>query len=97
MISFKNPLLIIGHPGHELRAFKFIKTYKPDVIILTDGSGSNHSSRIANTIKILDTLGSRYINLLTPYTDKEIYECILNLNLSKIEKIRDMIVKLQIC
>jgi hypothetical protein len=91
MISFKKPLLIIGHPGHELRAFKFIKDYKPDAVIITDGSGSQHSSRIANSIKILDSLGSRCINLFNPFTDKEIYDFILNENIRAIGKIRDKI------
>ena len=91
MISFKKPLLIIGHPGHELRAFKFIKDYKPDAVIITDGSGSQHSSRIANSIKILDSLGSRCINLFNPFTDKEIYDFILNENIRAIGKIRAII------
>jgi len=91
MVPFKKSLLIIGHPGHELRAFKFIKDHKPDVVIITDGSGSQHSSRIANSIKILDSLGSRCINSFNPFTDKEIYDFILNENIPAIEKIRDII------
>jgi len=91
MIPFKKSLLIIGHPGHELRAFKFIKDHKPDVVIITDGSGSQHSSRIANSIKILDSLGSRCINLFHPFTDKEIYDFMLNANISAIGEIRDKI------
>ena len=51
MENFIKPAMIIGHPGHELRAFKFIKDFKPDIFIITDGSGSNNFSRIQNSIK----------------------------------------------
>ncbi|MEO6650897.1 MAG: hypothetical protein ABIN89_31270 [Chitinophagaceae bacterium] len=86
-----NAVLVIGHPGHELRAYKFIKEYQPDVIILTDGSGSNNSSRISQTIAILNSLGSKYVKILAPYTDTEIYKFILERNFDEINRVKQII------
>ena len=57
MIASKKPALIIGHPGHELRAFKYIKDFKPDVYILTDGSGSTNASRLYQSVKVINQAG----------------------------------------
>jgi hypothetical protein len=34
----RNIAVVIGHPGHELRIYRFIEIYKPRVYKLTDGS-----------------------------------------------------------
>ena len=91
MIDFNKPALIIGHPGHELRAFKFIKDFKPDVFIITDGSGSSNVSRIDNSIKIIESLGARYIKLFEPIPDKKIYTLIREGNISEIYKIKKIL------
>jgi hypothetical protein len=95
MPNIKNPALIIGHPGHELRTFKFINDFKPDVYIITDGSGSNNDSRIDNTIKILEKAGAKYIKLFTPFSDKEIYKLILDGQIDEIVKLKNLI-KIQV-
>ncbi|WP_264565659.1 hypothetical protein [Flavobacterium sp. N3904] len=89
--------LIIGHPGHELRAYAFIKKYKPDVFILTDGSGSNKSSRIHQSIKLLNSLGAKFQDSIKIFTDKELYNMVLEQNLSEIleymNSLKDIIIK----
>jgi len=91
MENFIKPAMIIGHPGHELRAFKFIKDFKPDIFIITDGSGSNNFSRINNSIKIIEKLGARYIKLFEPIPDKKIYNFILEGNISQIYYIKKVL------
>lgn len=89
--------LIIGHPGHELRAYAFIKKYRPDVFILTDGSGSNNTSRINQSIKLLDSLGAKFQDSIKIFTDIELYNIVLEQDLSEIflykNSLKDMIIK----
>ena len=84
--------VIIGHPGHELRVFKFIKEFKPDVFILTDGSGSTNQSRIHQTIKILDSLGSNYNLLFKPFADRELYNIILESKVDELLNIKKLLI-----
>ena len=49
----ESSVLVIAHPGHELRAFTFLRRLQPKVAVLTDGSGSQGISRIARTQRIL--------------------------------------------
>jgi hypothetical protein len=91
--------LIIGHPGHELRAYTFVKKYKPDVFILTDGSGLNKASRIHETIRILDSLGAKFQDSIRIFTDIELYNIILEQDLSEIllykNSLKDIIIRNQ--
>jgi hypothetical protein len=91
--------LIIGHPGHELRAYTFVKKYKPDVFILTDGSGLNKASRIHETIKILDSLGAKFQDSIKIFTDIELYNIVLEQDLSEIlsykNSLKDIIIRNQ--
>jgi hypothetical protein len=80
--------LIIGHPGHELRAFKFLKDSKPDVYILTDGSGQNNDSRLHQSIKLIESLGATYKSTFNAFTDKELYTIILSGDLEKIKQLK---------
>lgn len=89
--------LIIGHPGHELRAYTFIKKYKPDVFILTDGSGSSNASRIHQSIKLLDSLGAKFQDSIKIFSDIELYNIVLEQDLSKIfiykNNLKDIIIR----
>lgn len=86
-----NSALIIGHPGHELRAYKFLKDSKPDVYILTDGSGHNNNSRLHQSVKLIESLGATYKNTIIPFTDKELYNIILSGDLDKIRQVKDLL------
>jgi hypothetical protein len=80
----ENIALIIAHPGHELRVFRFVELYKPRVYVLTDGSGSAGSSRLHNTIGILKDCGASVSPIMGYYTDKEIYRIILEKDYSSL-------------
>lgn len=86
-----NSALIIGHPGHELRAFKFLKDSKPDVYILTDGSGHSNDSRLHQSIELIESLGATYKNTITPFTDKELYAIILDGDLAQIRQVKEQL------
>lgn len=76
-LSAGNIALIIGHPGHELRIFRFIEIYKPRVYVLTDGSGSHGVSRIHNTAAILEKCGATLSPVMGYFTDMELYKILL--------------------
>lgn len=64
--------LIVAHPGHELRLYRWLEIARPLVFVMTDGSGSGRS-RIASTIEILDSIGCAAGSVMGAFTDREIY------------------------
>jgi hypothetical protein len=55
------PLLLIAHPGHELRLFGWLRQARPLVAILTDGSGSTGKSRIDLSGQLVAQLGGEIV------------------------------------
>jgi hypothetical protein len=53
------PLLILAHPGHELRLFHWMERARPLVFILTDGSGGSATSRIAYSADCIRAAGAQ--------------------------------------
>ena len=68
--------LIVGHPGHELRLFRWLEVAHPLVFVLTDGSGSG-SSRTASTHALLEATGSAAGPVVGAFTDSEIYDLMM--------------------
>jgi hypothetical protein len=89
--------LILGHPGHELRVFRFLELHRPVVYVLTDGSGNNQGeSRIASTVKVLEATGCTAGRVFRRFTDREFYEILLNGNESALTNVmKDMIADLK--
>ncbi len=71
-------LLFIGHPGHELLAYKFLKDYKPHVVFLTTGSGNADNPRINGSVELVESLGLKTFYPFKPFTDRQIYDSILS-------------------
>jgi hypothetical protein len=71
-------LLVMGHPGHELRLYGWVGLARPLVCILTDGSGSDGIPRLEKTLEILRTLGAEIGPLCGELSDRQIYEKILH-------------------
>lgn len=69
--------LVVAHPGHELRLYRWLEIARPLVFVLTDGSGSGQS-RIRSTKEILHTLGCPTGSIMGAVTDREIYQLMLN-------------------
>ncbi len=85
--------LIIGHPGHELRVYKFLQLLKPRVYILTDGSGYNKRSRVESTMKILLETGATPSEMVGVFTDIEFYDTILSRNTDVLTKVMKDIIR----
>jgi hypothetical protein len=75
-------LLVIAHPGHELRLFGWLNEVRPDVLVLTDGSGHGGRPRIENSRRVLLATGARATALFGEYTDRQIYRGLLSADMS---------------
>ena len=71
-------LLVIAHPGHELRVHNWLETVRPEVWILTDGSGRSGNSRIDSTNRVLEAAGAVPGRLFGTVTDVDLYDNVLN-------------------
>ena len=71
-------VLVIGHPGHELRVFHWLELVRPTVFVLTDGSGRFGHSRLPSTTRILDQIGANKGSFYGRLTDGQAYHVILN-------------------
>src|SRR5919202_2920039 len=70
--------LVIAHPGHELCLYGWLKSARPRVFVLTDGSGHSGKSRIERTTNILKEVGACVGSFYGRFSDAAIYEAILN-------------------
>jgi hypothetical protein len=73
----KTAALVIAHPGHELRIYRWLELSKPVVFVLTDGSGRSRQPRLSSTTTVLQIVGARPGSLYGLFTDAEAYETIL--------------------
>ena len=72
------PLLVVAHPGHELRVHGWLERARPRVLVLTDGSGHTGRSRLDSTERILAGAGARPGPIFGELTDREVYEALLS-------------------
>ncbi|QLE58783.1 hypothetical protein [Nostoc sp. TCL26-01] len=77
-LTTANAALIIAHPGHEIRVHGWLELACPMVFILTDGSGSSQEPRLNSTTKILNKINAKPSNIYGRFSDREIYQAILN-------------------
>lgn len=70
--SSRSTALIVGHPGHELRLFRWLETARPMVCVLTDGSGSGQS-RIASSFELIQATGSSAGPVMGAFTDQRLH------------------------
>ena len=71
------PLLLIAHPGHELRLFGWLRQAKPLIAILTDGSGSTGISRIDLSEKLVAATGGEIV-MPGRFAESELYDIMLH-------------------
>lgn len=69
--------LFIAHPGHVLRAYRWLEIAKPLVFVMTDGSGPDQPARLPSTSAVLEKVGARAGGVYGKWTDVEVYEAIL--------------------
>lgn len=75
--KLKRAAMIIAHPGHELRMHHWVETARPEVLVLTDGSGRTNQSRLDSTTKVLQRAGALPGPVYGRFTDAELYEVML--------------------
>ena len=83
--------LILSHPGHELRVLGWLKTARPLVLILTDGSGHTTQPRIELSCELIEGAGGRLGSLCGNFTDQQFYQAILNQDLDFFTQLRTRI------
>lgn len=71
------PILVIAHPGHELRVHGWLETTRPEVWVLTDGSGRTGRSRIDSTTRVLEATGGTRGHVYGGMTDVDLYHAVL--------------------
>ena len=72
------PLLLIAHPGHELRIFQWVCKTRPHVIVLTNGDGSIGQPRLEHSRQLLESIGVRIReDWLASVPDSTIYNALL--------------------
>ena len=71
-------VLVVAHPGHELRVHGWLELARPQVWVLTDGSGHGASSRLASTSAVLARAGARPGSIYGRLSDRAAYAMILD-------------------
>jgi hypothetical protein len=66
-------LFVGSHPGQELMVFGWLMESKPDVFILTDGSGAKDRPRIDSSRQVLEAAGIVPGSLFGGHTDRALY------------------------
>jgi hypothetical protein len=70
-------VLVIAHPGHELRVHGWLGRARPRVLVLTDGSGRSGTSRLDSTRRLLDRAAAPPGALFGRSSDQAMYEAML--------------------
>lgn len=70
-------MLLIGHPGHELRLHHWLELERPTVCILTDGSGGTGQGRIDYSRDCLARAGATMGPLFGHMADRDWYAALL--------------------
>ena len=69
--------LVIAHPGHEVCVYGWLESARPQVFILTDGSGRVGQSRLSATRQLLSELGLKSGDIFGRFTDRAIYSAVV--------------------
>lgn len=77
--------LVIAHPGHELRVYGWLERARPEVLVLTDGSGHGETSRLTSTAMVLERAGARPGPLFGRFSDREMYRVLLERDVAELE------------
>ena len=70
-------LLVVGHPGHELRVHGWLSDARPLVLVLTDGSGHGGTPRLSSTTALVEGVGATAGPLFGRFSDALMYQTLL--------------------
>jgi len=85
-------MLVIAHPGHELRVHGWLETSRPHVWVLTNGSGRAQHSRIDSTTRVLCSAGAVPGSVYGQMSDVDLYNDVLEFNHSRFTDLVDQLV-----
>jgi hypothetical protein len=74
-------VLVVAHPGHELRVHGWLEQARPRVLVLTDGAGRSGTSRLPATARVLARAGATPGEVFGRFRDRDIYEAMLGRDL----------------
>ena len=70
-------LLVVGHPGHELRVHGWLSEARPMVLVLTDGSGHGGTPRLSSTTALVERAGATAGPVFGRFSDAHMYQTLL--------------------
>lgn len=70
-------LLVVGHPGHELRVHGWLTEARPMVLVLTDGSGHAGTPRLSSTAELIARAGASLGPVFGRFSDALMYQTLL--------------------
>jgi LmbE family N-acetylglucosaminyl deacetylase len=85
--------LVIGHPGHELRVYGWLSSVRPQVFVLTDGSGGTGLGRLGSSSQVLTEAGATPGEIYGYFSDSEIYQAVLNHDVASFLAVVDCLVE----
>lgn len=71
------PVLIVCHPGHELRVHGWLCAARPVVCVLTDGSGGGREARTESSRRVVEAAGGTVGPVFGEVPDAELYRKVL--------------------
>ena len=71
-------VLVVAHPGHELRVHGWLERTRPRVLVLTDGSGHTGSSRLDSTARIVADAKAAPGPVFGALSDRQAYDAVLS-------------------
>lgn len=89
--AMRRSALLIAHPGHELRVYGWARMAYPRVDILTDGSGAGGCSRLNRSSKLLARMGAERGAIFGRFSDREVYQAMMDGEITRFTKIVDQI------
>jgi hypothetical protein len=75
---WRSAVIVVGHPGHELRVHGWMEMVRPLVCVLTDGSGNGGEGRLESTTRVVERTGARRGAIYGRLSDRAIYTAILD-------------------
>jgi hypothetical protein len=85
----RRPALLVAHPGHELRLYRWLEVRTPVVFVLTDGSGKSRTSRLPSTTRVLDRCGAAPGSIYGRFTDQQLYSIILEGDVAALRRLAE--------
>ena len=70
-------ILVVAHPGHELRVHGWLEKARPEVWVITDGSGRTNRSRLDSTTRVLEATGAVPGSVYGQFSDADLYDAVL--------------------